>query len=139
MTRNRIRIGVSTLLVASSLLAAAPASAWHEHVHARFYYGPPGPRVGVVGWRGGGWHHAWHGGRYGWWWVVGPGWWYYDAPVYPYPDPEVVVVDQPAPPGPPPAQYWYYCRNPNGYYPYVPQCPGGWESVPASPPPAPPR
>jgi len=25
--------------------------------------------------------------------------------------------------------YWYYCRNPQGYYPYVTSCPGGWVQV----------
>lgn len=34
---------------------------------------------------------------------------------------------------------WYYCESANGYYPYVSQCPEGWKTVPASPPPAPPR
>lgn len=24
------------------------------------------------GWRRGYWRHDWYGGRYGWWWVVGP-------------------------------------------------------------------
>ena len=27
------------------------------------------------------------------------------------------------------ASYWYYCQNPQGYYPYVPQCPSGWMQV----------
>jgi hypothetical protein len=29
---------------------------------------------------------------------------------------------------------WYYCSNPAGYYPYVRQCPEGWQQVPAQPP-----
>ena len=29
-------------------------------------------------------------------------------------------------------QYWYYCSNPAGYYPYVTQCNTGWQTVPAS-------
>ncbi len=24
---------------------------------------------------------------------------------------------------------WHYCRNPEGYYPYVKLCPAGWEMV----------
>lgn len=33
-------------------------------------------------------------------------------------------------------QYWAYCRNPQGYYPYVSECPAGWLPVtPTSPPP----
>ncbi|MDE2387879.1 MAG: hypothetical protein KGN35_02165 [Betaproteobacteria bacterium] len=26
--------------------------------------------------------------------------------------------------------YWYYCRNPEGYYPYIKQCAGQWIKVP---------
>ena len=39
---------------------------------------------------------------------------------------------------PPQAQYWAYCRNPQGYYPSVKECPGGWQQV-APQPPQPPR
>ncbi len=86
-------------------------------------------------WRGGHWYRGRHAGRHGWWWVVGGVWYFYSAPVYPYPDPyqpPVVVV----PPAPTPApRYWYYCTNPPGYYPYVPQCGSAWQRVPANPPP----
>jgi hypothetical protein len=30
--------------------------------------------------------------------------------------------------------YWYRCTQPEGYYPYVRTCPGGWRKVPAQPP-----
>jgi hypothetical protein len=33
-----------------------------------------------------------------------------------------------------PAATWYYCDNPQGYYPYVRSCNQPWQSVPASPP-----
>jgi hypothetical protein len=29
---------------------------------------------------------------------------------------------------------WYYCRKPEGYYPYVRNCTEGWQRVPAQPP-----
>jgi len=33
-------------------------------------------------------------------------------------------------------QYWYYCPAVAAYYPYVQQCPAGWQPVrPAAPPP----
>ena len=35
---------------------------------------------------------------------------------------------------PPPAQVWYHCDNPQGYYPYVQTCSSGWHQVPATPP-----
>jgi hypothetical protein len=30
------------------------------------------------------------------------------------------------------SQYWYYCQDPVGYYPYVQQCGTAWQPVPAS-------
>ena len=33
------------------------------------------------------------------------------------------------------SDYWYYCQNPQGYYPYVNSCPGGWMKVVPQPPP----
>lgn len=40
----------------------------------------------------------------------------------------------PVAPPPPGAQWWYLCSSPRGAYPYVRECPGGWERVPAVPP-----
>ncbi len=34
------------------------------------------------------------------------------------------------------SNYWYYCQNPKGYYPYVRECPNGWQQVDPTPPPA---
>jgi len=33
------------------------------------------------------------------------------------------------------SQYWYYCQEPQGYYPYVSQCQKGWQQVSPSPAP----
>ena len=30
--------------------------------------------------------------------------------------------------------WWYFCRSPGGYYPYVKECPGGWAKVSPTPP-----
>jgi hypothetical protein len=95
-------------------------------------------------WRGGHWIHARHGGRMGWWWVVGASWYFYPSPVYPYPNPweppPAVLVTPPAGMAPPvpPTPYWYYCEASHDYYPYVPTCVGGWKQVPAIPGEAPP-
>lgn len=87
-------------------------------------------------WRGGHWAHGRHDGRLGWWWIVRGVWYFYPVAVYPYPDPYQPPVMTAPPPAP---QYWYYCNNPAGYYPYVPECAAGWQKVPATPPtPAPP-
>ena len=78
-------------------------------------------------WRRGGWIRGRHEGRDGWWWVVNGTWYSYPEPVYPYPDPYVPpVAVAPAPAG----QYWYFCRNPRGYYPYVARCLVPWQAVP---------
>jgi hypothetical protein len=90
-------------------------------------------------WTHGAWHRDWHDGRFGWWWTVGPYWYFYPEPIYPYPGyiPPAVVVQQapPVPAGLPPVQSWYFCDNPNGYYPYVASCNTAWREVPAAPPP----
>jgi hypothetical protein len=53
--------------------------------------------------------------------------------VYTYPTP--VYIPYPAY-GQSQPQYWAYCRSAQGYYPYVPECPGGWLPVlPTSTPP----
>jgi hypothetical protein len=125
-------------IAAAGIGAAAPAEAarhfhgWYGHDIHTFH----GRDFGV--WRGGGWRHTWHDGHLGWWWVVGPSWYFYSAPIYPYPDPYVpYTVVQQAPPqgGPPPTQSWYYCDDPQGYYPYVSSCRTQWRAVPATPPP----
>lgn len=76
---------------------------------------------------------------------IGPGlgpWWgppYYGPYYPPYVAPPVVIQQQPpvyVQPAPQPAEdnYWYFCTNPEGYYPYVKQCPNGWmKVVPPSP------
>ena len=114
--------------------------------------------------RGGG---HWGGGRGGYWGGRGrwgypygwgyPYWWdysyypYYYPYSYPYYDPYYYggYGEPPVPPQAvtPPAEsrqqqpsYWHFCRNPEGYYPYVKECPGGWMTVvPPKPNAAPPR
>ncbi|MGQ0751463.1 MAG: hypothetical protein ACT4PS_13075 [Betaproteobacteria bacterium] len=63
--------------------------------------------------------------------------WYY----YPrYYSPPAVVVHTPPPVyverGQPAddAQYWYYCRESETYYPYVKECAGPWQKVVPQPP-----
>ncbi len=103
-------------LAALMLLAAAGmGSAWADHGyygHTRF-----GVVVGVP---------------------FGP--WYYPPPYY-YPPYQPVVIERPPvyveQPGPPQAAqagYWYYCVAAKAYYPYVNECPGGWQRVAPQPP-----
>jgi hypothetical protein len=69
--------------------------------------------------------------------------WYYAPPppyYYPYYPPYYYPPAAPAPPAayveqpPPPPPVWYYCAESKTYYPYVRDCPGGWQRVPAAPP-----
>lgn len=100
-----------------------------------------GPRVGVsIGW-------GYVPRYYPYYW--GPRY-YYPPPVYYYPPPAYyppavyapaappVYVEKdeaPAAPAPQQSQWWYYCRGANAYYPYVRECPEGWQRVPPQPPP----
>lgn len=89
-----------------------------------------------------GWFGGWRNGYYprGYWWgpriYAYPGWWwpYPYSYSYPYPSyqPPPEVIEQPPAYSEPEQQqpdYWYYCRNPQGYYPYIKSCPGGWMQV----------
>ena len=118
------RVGVVGVVALVLLLGAVPSFAdpgWHG-----------GPRYG------GGWHDGWHGRVYPRFgigialpplWVGPPAWWgpapYYAPPVVAAPQAPQVYAQQDAPQ----QNYWYYCQNPQGYYPYVQQCPGGWMMV----------
>ena len=60
---------------------------------------------------------------------------YYDAPrtVIIEREPSVYIQQPPAAPAAPPAQpqtpLWYWCPNPAGYYPHIPQCQQQWVPV----------
>ena len=67
----------------------------------------------------------------------GPWWWdgypygypnYYPSPVVLQSEPETYAV-----PPAPEQQFWYYCSDPSGYYPYVNRCAKGWLKVVPTP------
>ncbi len=97
---------------------------WHDRDIHRFH------ERDIDVWRTGRWFEGRHGGRVGWWWVLGDAWYYYPQPVYPYPDPYLPPVVAAPPPGPP-GQFYYYCPRPRGYYPYVQACTAPWRAVSA--------
>jgi hypothetical protein len=83
--------------------------------------------------------------------VVNPFWydsWYYPRPYYysPYSYPPYYYPVPATPPvyiereegeedsAPGASAYWYYCADPQGYYPYVKACPAGWQAVAPQPP-----
>lgn len=58
-----------------------------------------------------------------------------EAQVYIEQPPPAVAVAPPAPVAAPPAiSYWYYCAAQKAYYPYVKECPSGWQKVLPQPP-----
>jgi hypothetical protein len=88
-------------------------------------------------WQSGHWSHEPHENRDGWWWIVGTTWYWYPQPIYPYPDPYLpapAAAIMPQHSGGASPEYWYYCADPAGYYPYVPQCDVNWQRMPATPP-----
>jgi hypothetical protein len=130
---------IAALAVACALLvppAQAQRGPQGHDFHGRdFGHFSPGE---LRGWRNGAWRHEWHDGRYAWWWVTDGYWYFYPVPIYPYPTyvPPAIIMQQapPVPTGLPPAQFWYFCDNPQGYYPYVASCNTPWREVPATPP-----
>ncbi len=54
---------------------------------------------------------------------------YYDYPPPVSAPPQYIEKDAGTSTQANPAGYWYYCRKPEGYYPYVRECAGGWERV----------
>jgi hypothetical protein len=108
-------------LAGASLSPAALADHGHGHIGLGFYFGMPYP-------------HPYYPPPY-----------YYPYPYYP---PVVVAPAQPpvyieqAPQASAPSAatspantgYWYHCDNPDGYYPYIKDCPGGWRQVVPTPP-----
>lgn len=105
--------------------AAASGTAWADgrgHGHHR------GPRVGVG---------VYFGVPFGYPWYALPPYYYPPGPpvVVVRPEPQV-YIERSAPQSTLQSQpVWYYCGNPHGYYPYVKECPGGWQHVVPTPPP----
>ncbi len=123
----RILIPVAALLLGASVLAIAPRASAHTHVGVGIGVGVP-----IGGYYGPAYGPGYGPGYYG-----PPRAYYYDpyyyAPGYYYPPPTVVyeapqpvVTVQQAP-----AAYWYYCAASRTYFPYVKECPNGWQAVPA--------
>jgi len=71
------------------------------------------------------------------WWGWDPAYyWGYPYPYYYPPYPAYYPPPAEPPPqapvqatGAPPPQFWYYCDDPQGYYPYVQNCTSAWRQV----------
>jgi hypothetical protein len=118
-------------LVLSGIVSSGPVLAAGGG-HGRYYGG----------------HGGYHGGvRFGVY-LGGPVFWpgYYYPPAYfpryyspyypPYyppvvvpPSPSVYIEQGSSQTAPAPSNWWYYCADSNAYYPYVKECPAGWQRV----------
>jgi hypothetical protein len=60
---------------------------------------------------------------------------YYSAPTVVVPPTPPVYIEQSAKPALQPIQpnAWSYCAEPDGYYPHVRDCPGGWQGAQTQP------
>jgi len=114
---GEMKKAIAAFIVLLALLLAIPWTSYAGHGHhggtrvfigGSFWAGPP-PFWGPAPW----------GPRY-----------YYSGPAY-YGPPTAFV--QPyggyIQRGQEESDYWYYCENPQGYYPYIKSCPGGWMRV----------
>jgi hypothetical protein len=105
----------------------------HDGGHGRFHGGGP--------FYNGGGSRVFIGGSFGFPYYY-PYWSYPHYYTYYYPRgyrssyPEPYIHNEP-PVNIEPQQtyYWYYCRDPKGYYPYIENCPGEWTRVVPTPPP----
>lgn len=103
--------------VAAAALAALPAQA----------HGPyrPGWRAGVTIGVGPIWYRPWPGP-----WPYGGYGWYGPPAVVVAPPPQVVYIERTDTAAAPPAGFWYWCAEAQGWYPAVPACPSAWVAVP---------
>ena len=120
---NVMRLGgvLGATLIAGLACAGAEAAYYGHGYYGRPYYrGHSSVGVGVV-----------IGAPLGWGYY--PGWYSY-APAYSYPSTVVIESSPPVyvergPAGQSGGDSWYYCRKSRAYYPYVKNCPAGWERV----------
>jgi hypothetical protein len=110
-----VKTTLSLVVFVIGAITSVPALAWHQGGHAH---------VGVF--------------------VGAPLFWYppyYYPPYYPpiaeVPSSPPIYIEQgEAQPAPAPSQsdWWYYCADAKAYYPYVKECPAGWQRVAPQPP-----
>lgn len=130
---HRATLAGIVALAAMSLAWAAPVAA-QAHLHGH-HHGYGGPRVTLsLGPYFGPWGYAPY---------------FYDPFFYSRRwNDRPIVIEQPAPQvyveqpqayaqAAPTNNYWYFCEAAQAYWPYVKECPGGWQRVVPQPPPPP--
>jgi len=115
---KKTALALALVILGSAVAESALAHGPRSRVRVGLYFGVP-----LIGWN-----------------------WYAPPPYYAYPSYPSQVVVVPAQPqtyiqqeatqaAPLVQGYWYYCADAHAYYPYVKQCPGGWQRVSPQPPP----
>lgn len=113
------------MLLAGTLVSGdAVADRWHGHGHGHGH-----SSIGLGLYFGSPYAYPYY-----------PPYYYYPYPYYPpvieVPSQPPVYIEKNSRDSDPEATgYWYYCKKPEGYYPYVKKCPGGWTEVEPMPPP----
>jgi len=107
-----------------AMLALGMALAVPAHAHGGGHVGVGVYLGGPIGWP---YYTPYYGYGYGY-----P--YYYPPAVMQPSSPPVYIERQDAPEAAPSTSYWYYCPESKAYYPYVKQCPGGWQRVAPQPP-----
>jgi hypothetical protein len=152
--RRYMKNAICLVLVILVVLFASTIPGYADGRGGSGYHGGGGYHGGSGYHGGGGWHgdgghggSSWHGsiwigpgwGGWGPWW--GPAYYPYPYPYYYpnypyYPETPMIIQQKPQTYVQPEEQYfWYYCKKPEGYYPYIKECPGGWmKVVPPAPP-----
>jgi hypothetical protein len=135
-TMKALQALVAAATIAVGLAAYGPPSQAHGPPPGGFYGGrvwSTGPRTHVIVGVGA---PVWWGPRV-WWGPVGwtgPWWpsvWVPPAPTVVVSPPAPVYIERPPaePEAPPQQVWWYWCPQARAYYPYVKECPGGWQRV----------
>jgi hypothetical protein len=136
---------IAFLCAATTVVSAFQASSRNGGPLSPSTGTPAAPAGAAFG--GHGHHHGGHGGGG----VVVDPYAYWPYTIYPYPSP-YPYPDAPYSPNPPtgggvppppndasndmpPGPFWYFCDQPNGYYPYVKSCGHDWTALPIAPPP----
>ena len=107
---NRMKAALTLCAVLLGVAASAPALAWHNgRVHFGVFIGAP---------------------FYPWYYPPYPPYYYY-PPVVAVPAAPPTYVEQGGAQAAPSqsSSYWYYCAESKTYYPYVKECPEGWQRV----------
>jgi hypothetical protein len=154
-----VKTALALIIMMLGALASGPGLAAGHGGHGGSGFRGGGGFHSGGGFHGGGFHRGGFrgGARFGVF-VGAPLFWpgyYYGAPYYyppyyadPYYYPPAVAMEsappvyeeqggaQPLPAPAPQSQqnWWYYCADSKMYYPYVRECPGGWQRVAPQPP-----